>query len=135
MANLKTYLIFCRRVDTKKMNRRALEPLVYSGAMDVFSENRASLFASLNDALRLAEQKNRDEAQGQGNLFADFGAFDDDDKTTAISYAVKPEWSIKEKLEGERASLGYYLSGHPISVYEKEISQFCSTTIAGIFII
>ncbi len=123
---------FCRRVDIKKMNRRSLEPLIYSGAMDVFGETRATLLASLNDALQLAEQKSRDEAQGQGNLFGDFGAFDGSDESTAVSYSVKSEWALKDKLEGEKNSLGYYLSGHPISAYEKEISQFCSKTIAEI---
>jgi DNA polymerase III subunit alpha len=126
---------FCRRVDAKKANRRVVEALVRSGAMDEFGfadepidQVRARLAAELDDALQGAEQAARDQALGITDLFG--GVVDAAGHTPARLNVVP--LSRRERLEGEKETLGLYLTGHPIEEYLGEIRQICSNDIAGL---
>ncbi|AJC50538.1 DNA polymerase III subunit alpha [Coxiella endosymbiont of Amblyomma americanum] len=106
----------CYRVDLKKIGRRVLEPLIKSGAMDTFGVSRASLVRSLSKALRLAEQKNHNILLGQSDLFDN-----ELDTKSCDNYEKVPEWNDNERLRMEKETLGFYISGHPLQAYEKEI--------------
>ena len=106
---------FCSRVDLRKVNRRAVEPLIRSGAMDTFGVSRASLFESLTKAFQAAEQRNRDMILGQHNLFAEEVKGIDED------YTEVPEWNDSDRLRGEKETLGLYISGHPLQACIKEM--------------
>ncbi len=88
---------FCHRVDLRKVNRRVLEPLIKSGAMDVFGVPRASLMKSLNKALQSAEQKNRNAQVGQNDLFGN-----EPDAKQEKNYENTSEWNDNERLRGKR---------------------------------
>lgn len=118
---------FCQRVDLHKVNRRVLEPLILSGAMDVFSQSRENTMASLDKASKMAEQKRRDETLGQGDLFGI--SAQDSQKEQHVSYIEASPWSKKVRLQGEKNTLGFYLSGHPIQIYEKELESMISASI------
>lgn len=118
---------FCRRVDSRKLNRRTLEALIRAGAMTSFSDNRASLLASLTQAVDSAEQGARNQESGQSDLFGEIVS--DQLPTTLVS--VQP-WTKREMLQAERASLGIYLTGHPIDTYEQELAQFVQRRLADI---
>jgi DNA polymerase-3 subunit alpha len=121
---------FCGRVDLKKLNRRTLETLIRSGAMDCFEETRATLMASLSTALQTAEQHLRDSAAGQNDLFG-FSA--KPEHTSQDHQLTKlPEWDEEKRLEGEKETLGLYLTGHPIDRYEKELSRFITSRIVDL---
>lgn len=120
---------FCHRVDLRKVNRRVLEPLIRSGAMDDFDISRASLSGSLDQALRSAEQKNRNQKLGQHDLFGN-----ESKKEVVESYIIKPEWSIAKRLKGEKETLGLYVTGHPLDSCEKEIKAVGAVTISQLTI-
>ncbi|AIT63457.1 DNA polymerase III subunit alpha [Coxiella burnetii] len=106
---------FCSRVDLRKVNRRAVEPLIRSGAMDTFGVSRASLFESLTKAFQAAEQRNRDMILGQHDLFGEEVKGIDED------YTEVPEWNDSDRLRGEKETLGLYVSGHPLQACIKEM--------------
>ena len=124
---------FCRRVDLRKLNRRALEALVRCGALDHLGPNRATLMASLASALQLAEQHGRDEAAGQDDLFGNLAlSVPLEHAPISARFVEAAEWSDRERLEGEKETLGLYLTGHPIEQYQEELANFVKLRIADI---
>ncbi len=113
---------FCARVDTRKLNRRALEALIRAGAFDTIDPNRASLVATLEQALSHAEQHLRDLSAGQQDLFG---------QTQAVHLTHQPcaPWHESMRLQGEKETLGLYLSGHPINRYLPELAHFTTGQI------
>ena len=116
---------FCHRVGLRKVNRRIIEPLIKSGAMDTFGVSRASLIISLDKALRSADQKNRNAQLGQNDLFDS----DSDVKWDEHCEQVL-EWNDNERLRGEKETLGLYVSGHPLQACKKEIKTMGAVPIA-----
>jgi len=124
---------FCRRVDLRKMNRRAMEALVRCGALDRLGPNRATLMASLASALQLAEQHGRDAAAGQDDLFGNLAlSVPPEHAPVSARFVEAAEWSDRERLEGEKETLGLYLTGHPIEQYQEELANFVKLRIADI---
>lgn len=123
---------FCRRVDLKRMNRRSMEALVKAGALDLLGPNkhfndRASLQASLPDAMKAAEQASEDEAAGMGDLFG--GPAADASIVENVVWKTLRPWNDDDRLNGEKDTLGLFLTGHPIDQFEKEVSRFVSARI------
>lgn len=118
---------FCKRVDTRKANKRVLEALISSGAMDGLGPNRATMFASIETALKAADQHARSQSNGQFDMF---GA--SETKTDPSMFDRKPKWPQARLLEAEHTTLGIYLSGHPIDQYQKELSKFVSDQIVNL---
>jgi DNA polymerase-3 subunit alpha len=119
---------FCQRIDLRRVNRRVLESLIKAGALDSLGTHRAALLASLNVALAAAEQNERSRAAQQNDLF---GMGDDSGTDSAVvAYAETPPWSEDLRLEGEKETLGLYLTGHPIIRYELELSRIIDNTLA-----
>ncbi|MBN2689866.1 MAG: DNA polymerase III subunit alpha [Gammaproteobacteria bacterium] len=108
----------CKRVDTRKVNKKVLEALIKSGALDKFNKERSVLFASIATALKLAEQHAKEEMYGQGDLFGDF---EEDKNDNASLYVQADVWSDQIRLDAEKETLGLYLTGHPIAQYEAEL--------------
>jgi len=122
---------FCRRVDPRRMNKRTLEALIRAGALDSLGPSRAVLSAALDDAIRAAAQNQTNQNLGMMDMFGE--AFVDASATDVYaSYRQVREWSDKERLAGEKDTLGLYLTGHPIDEYEKELERFVSTRISDL---
>jgi DNA polymerase-3 subunit alpha len=119
---------FCRRVDTRKANRRVTEALIRSGALDELGPGRASMMTSLTMALQAAEQHDRDQSTGQNDLFG--GAVVA--SSQADHFSIAPEWTEEERLAGEKDTLGLYLSGHPITRFEVELDRFTSVRLCDL---
>jgi DNA polymerase-3 subunit alpha len=117
---------FCRRVDRRVVNRRAMEALIRAGAFDSIEPNRASLAASLGAALEAAEHGERFAAQT--SLFAAAG----EEAAVAFRLASVPPWGERERLLNEKQSLGFYLSGHPFSAYREELRRLARTQLANL---
>ena len=125
----KSLFDFCRRVDLKKLNRRTLETLVKSGAMDKIGPNRASLLASLSVAVQSAEQESKNSATGQNDMFGFSSSSAGDEPDDSGKLVQLPEWEEGKRLDYEKETLGLYLTGHPIARYQAELSKFVSTRI------
>lgn len=126
---------FCRRIDPKRMNKRTLEALIRSGALDTLGPNRAVLFAAMEDALKAAAQNHANQNLGMLDMFGDaFAAADesDGDSNVYAEYVNAREWTDRERLSGEKDTLGLYLTGHPIDEYERELKRFVSTRISDL---
>ena len=119
---------FCRRVDTRKANRRVIEALIRSGALDALGPSRASMMASLTVALQAAEQHERDSSAGQNDLFGGAVVPADAEKR----FSDTREWGEEERLSGEKETLGLYLTGHPITRFEAELDRFTTTRLVDL---
>ncbi|MEZ9059498.1 DNA polymerase III subunit alpha [Vibrio pelagius] len=114
---------FCARIDLKKVNKRVIEKLIMSGALDRLGPHRAAMMASLNDAVKAASQHHHAESFGQSDMF---GVLTDAPEEVEQKYTQVPKWPEKVWLEGERETLGLYLTGHPVNAYIKELAKYTS---------
>lgn len=107
---------FCTRVSLKAINRKTLEVLVHSGSFDEFGEDRAVLLASLDVAIEHAQLFKVDDSN-QFELFAD------EEMKLRPKYVQVDPIRQEDKLLFEKEALGFYLSDHPVSLYEKKLKQ------------
>lgn len=122
---------FCRRVDSKVVNKRILENLIKAGAMDWTGETRAGMTLRLEKVLASAGRAQRDRASGQVGLFDDMefaGGASDSSGEEAV-----PEWGKEERLEHEKELLGFYVTGHPLDQYRGAVDaeKFVSLGLLG----
>ena len=110
---------FVQRVSAVKPNRRVLEALIDSGALDSLAAHRALLHANLNDALKAAEKIARDSEAGQFDMFGTALAKPQSTKTLI----EVPAFDVLEKLNREKAVLGGYFSGHPLDAMRVEMAD------------
>src|SRR5690554_4401267 len=122
---------FCCRVDLKKLNRRVLEKLIKAGAMDSLGPHRAVIMATLEKAMRQAEQHARAEAIGQSDLFGVLTTASTDDEIEH-EFVQVPPWRESMWLEGERETLGLYLTGHPVNRYRTELKNYVPCVLADV---
>jgi DNA polymerase-3 subunit alpha len=108
---------FCRRVNPDKLNRRAIEAMIKSGAMDAFGETRRALVRALPEALKTAEQEARARAAGQNDMF---GIDEPEPAVEAVQVRDFVEWNEREFLRCEKEALGLYLSGHPFDAVARD---------------
>lgn len=128
-GNFSSLFEFCQRVDTRKVNRKVLEALIRSGCLDTFHDNRASLMASIDLATQTAEQRTRNLALGQNDLF---GGEVSTLNNSNLSYVSCASWNEQERLAGEKETLGWYMSGHPLARFEEELKQFITAPIVHV---
>lgn len=111
-------LDFCKRVESKVVNKRLLESLIRCGAMDSFKENRNQLLHMYEMAQTLGQKHQKDQALGTMSLFGD-------DEAAASEVLVTPnleDLPEEEKLRDEKEYTGFYITGHPLTAYEEELS-------------
>ncbi|MDE3140452.1 MAG: DNA polymerase III subunit alpha, partial [Pseudomonadota bacterium] len=117
----------CRRVGSTRVNKRVLEALIQSGACDALDADRATLWAQIPDALKAAEQHARAASAGQHGLFGG-----DDDAPEPLPRPRVPAWTLEQRLNGERAILGFYLSGHPTDAWRSLFAQLVPCALGDI---
>ncbi len=151
---------FCARVDARRVSRRTMDALIRSGAMDCLSfhsshsfqsfhssnasdssdlsypsnafnpSNRAELMYLLEDAMTAAEQMAKNRKEGQVDLFGDSFSVQD----VVVTKNIKPigPWSKQMIFEGEKETLGFYFSGHPLEQFDEELRRLTSSTISNL---
>ena len=124
---------FCNRMDLRKANKRAMETLIRSGAMDVLDpdRNRARLLHDLPRCMHAAEQTQRDQEAGQVDMF---GAFEPSSAGTDSEREISdvPAWPELQRLQAEKDSLGLYLTGHPVKVHFHDIRNFTTCVLGDV---
>jgi DNA polymerase-3 subunit alpha len=118
---------FCSRIDMRLANKKVLESLAQSGAMDSFSpqRNRNQLLQALDVAAAYALSVNDQRSRGQVSIF-------DQGDNTALAEPPLPDfqdWPDAERLAREKEFLGIYLSGHPLQRFREEVKLFSSTSL------
>ncbi len=119
---------FCEEVDSRTLNKRVLESLVKSGALDSLGWKRSQCMAMIDVAIEYGQKARRDRESGQKGLFASLSP-----GQSAIpepSPPDLPEWPIEERLALEKETLGFYVSGHPLDRFAAEVSRFSKKSIA-----
>ncbi|HET9625308.1 MAG TPA: OB-fold nucleic acid binding domain-containing protein, partial [Kofleriaceae bacterium] len=126
----------CRRVDTQKCNRRVLEQLIKSGALDGLpgGHHRAQWLGALDTALERGASEQRDRRSGQTSLFGLFASQEPAKPAAGPAPAmgeVYPEieaWGPKQLLAFEKEALGFYVSGHPLDRYRGDLQRYATAT-------
>lgn len=113
---------FCDRVDLKRVNKKVIEWLVKTGAFDFTKVERQRLFLSIDRAVDQGQSAQRDRASGQKSLF---GMIAKKTGKTALAedYVAGGEWPEKERLQYEKEGIGFYISGHPLDQYARELKR------------
>ena len=120
---------FCRRAESDKINRRALEAMIKSGAMDEFGETRRGLIQQVPEALKSADQHAKAKAAGQNDMF---GLETPAPETRTVQRVRLSEWREHELLGFEKESLGLYLTGHPFDAVRRDAGFFVDGKLADI---
>ncbi len=120
---------FCMRVDLNKVNKKIIESLIKSGAMDSLSYNRATKMKYLDEILRIATLEKRERKKKVKGLFS---SDDNSIKSQSIKIEEIEEWDKETKLMFEKELIGYYLTDHPLNKYKEILEKFSSATIEQI---
>ena len=125
------YVDFCRRLDTKVVNRRVLESLIRCGAFDSLGHRRAQLMAVVDQGLALAQQSQRERENGQLSLLDLMG--ESAREVVSISLPELREFPKDEMLAMEKEVLGLYISGHPLDQYRGALDTLAANSAAEIY--
>jgi DNA polymerase-3 subunit alpha len=124
-----TLFDLCDRIDLRLCNKRVLEALIGSGALDSLAGHRAQLLAVLDTAIQEGSLKQQERVSGQGSLF---GGAADSVAAPAVPAQlpnIAPQ-SESERLTREKEILGFYISGHPLEPYRAECELFATHTVS-----
>ena len=121
----KSIFQFCEKVDLRLLNKRVIESLIKSGAMDAMGR-RSQLMAVVDTAMEHAQKSQRDAAMGQHGLF---GVFAEED-TTQVEKPLPniPDWDEHQRLSAEKEILGFFITGHPLEKYGEKLLDFSALT-------
>ncbi len=121
LGRFKSIFEFCEQVDLRLLNKRVLESLIKSGAMDSFGR-RAQLMAVLDKAIEQAQKAQRDAEFGQHGLF---GVFQQEELAEQNGKLPNvPDWDEHMRLAAEKEILGFFISGHPLEKYRDKVIDF-----------
>jgi DNA polymerase-3 subunit alpha len=119
---------FCEKVDLRLLNKRVVESLVKSGAMDSLG-GRAQLMAALDRAIERAQKTQRDAECGQHGLF---GVFQTDTPQEPDRLPDVPDWDEYQRLAAEKEILGFFITGHPMEKYRDKLMDFSALDSSAI---
>ncbi len=125
IGKFKSIFQFCEKVDLGSLNKRMIESCIKAGAMDTFEGTRSQLMAVTDRAMEHGQRLMKDRLSGQAGLFGDMFASAEEREEPLPNV---PEWSLHDKLTGEKELLGFYVTGHPLDQYKDKVSELASHT-------
>ncbi len=114
---------FCERVDLRLVNRRMIQSLIQAGAMDSLKGHRAQKVSMVQQAMDWGQKSSKDRAKGQTSLFGEGSELFAPPELPQVE-----EWPTSYLLSREKEVLGFFVSGHPLERYEKELKRYANTT-------
>jgi len=125
-GTFKSFYQFCEKVDLRLLNKRVVESLIKSGAMDALGR-RAQLMAVTDSAMEHAQKTQKDAMLGQHGLF---GVFQQEDQNQANEKPLPntPDWDEHTRLGYEKEILGFFITGHPLEKYQEKLVDFHALT-------
>lgn len=116
-----SFINFLKRVDLRLVNKKAIESLIFAGAFDSIEPNRNKLFLNIERATLYAQRYGQtQEAMGQEGLFGTEENKSNHDDSIIQDY---PDFPESEKYNKEKSAIGFYITGHPLAEYEKELAN------------
>jgi DNA polymerase-3 subunit alpha len=126
LGRFKSIFEFCENVDLRLLNKRVLESLIKSGAMDSLGR-RAQLMAVLDKAMEQAQKTQRDAESGQHGLF---GVFQQEEPESANDHLPNiPDWDEHRRLTAEKEILGFFITGHPLEKYRDKLQDLQALSV------
>src|SRR5438105_7341947 len=127
VGRFKSIFEFCEEVDLRLLNKRVLESLIKSGAMDSLGR-RAQLMEVLDRAMEGAQKTQRDAESGQHGLF---GVFQQDETASHNGkLPANPDWDEHTRLAAEKEILGFFITGHPLEKYREKLEDLRALSTA-----
>src|ERR1700729_3386161 len=120
LGRFKSIYEFCENVDLRLLNKRVLESLIKSGAMDSLGR-RSQLMAVLDRAMERAQKAQRDVESGQHGLFGVFQQEESEVNNDTLPNI--PDWDEQVRLASEKEILGFFISGHPLEKYKDKLGD------------
>jgi DNA polymerase III subunit alpha len=117
---------FCTNIDTRLVNKRALEGLVLAGAFDSMDKNRSQLFNAIEAALDYGHKAQNSKLITANSLF---GEMEDEVQMIEPEIRKMEPWSSKEQLTKERQFIGFYVSDHPLRKFEVDYKSFATVRL------
>ena len=118
-GKFKTFTDFINRINPKDVNKLQLEGLVKAGAFDEIDPNRKKLFEAIPKIIQTIKSKHDEKVSNQTNLFNDINNVNNE----TFEFETSKSWTKKELLGEEFASLGFYISDHPLNEYKEFFTQ------------
>jgi len=140
---------FCERVDLRAVNKAALESFVKAGVFDTLHglDQRSSLLATIPEAVSAGQSRARDRADGQMSIFGDLlpadsasaardgasgneggaGSAAGSGSASGLALRKSAPWSHMQALSQEKEALGFFVSGHPLDEWSREVESFANT--------
>jgi len=109
---------FCERIDPRVVNRRVLESLINSGALDCFKRDREAMIAGLDRIMGHAQRTQENAVSGQADIFGASGG-----PKEKLQLPAAAPWLPSEKLHREFQAVGFYLSAHPLDEYRSVLEK------------
>ena len=119
---------FCDHIDSKLLNKRVLESLIKAGAMDTLGARRSQMYAAIDRAMEKAQRRQREKLSGQHGLF---GGASNVPEPVDEPLPDLEEWPEHEILASEFATVGFYVSGHPLSKYASKLAELGAIELAA----
>jgi DNA polymerase-3 subunit alpha len=117
---------FALRLDSRLVNKRTLDALIAAGAFDTLGRNRATLAAASERVVARAARVREEKELGQSNLFGG----GDEPADSGDNFPELPEWTLEDRLKGEKEVLGFYVTGHPLARFADPIARFADTKVS-----
>jgi DNA polymerase III subunit alpha len=130
LGGFSSFFQFCENVDTRLLNKRVLESLIRSGALDGLGPHRAQAMSVIDRAMERAQKLQRARESGQHGLFAAGG-----NGQSAPAPEILPEieeWPEHELLAAEYSTLGFFISGHPLDKFAGRLKDLAATDLAAL---
>ncbi len=122
-GNFRSLSDFCLQVDLRKVNKRVIESLIKCGAFDSIGPSRAQLLAGLEEAMEWSQGMERERSNPQIILFG----VSQPEGRAEPPFPVVPEWPESQRLAFEKETLGFYLTGHPLTRYADALQRLTTT--------
>jgi DNA polymerase-3 subunit alpha len=125
---------FCDRVDSRKVNKRVIESLIKCGAFDSTGSKRRQLMTCFEDIMDKAQRRQRERSSGQVNFLEQIDKDTDSQSSGPFDLALPdlPEWDQKELLLHEKETIGFYITGHPLSRFADRLSMIVNTDTSNL---
>ena len=112
---------FFKRIDSRTVNKKVIEALIKSGAFQSLHSNRAELFLNLENLISYMNSAQKDRQNGQMSIFS---LMNEEKAGDLFEFKKCEEWPREDLLKFEKELLGFYVTGHPLSKYEKLLKMF-----------
>ncbi|MEC9422790.1 MAG: DNA polymerase III subunit alpha, partial [Nitrospinota bacterium] len=129
LGSFKSLTELCESVDLQLANKRVFESLIKSGACDSIGQNRAKMLKDLQASMEKGQAKQRDKQLGQSSMFDTFA---EDQVFEKGNGSHVNEWNEMDRLKFEKESIGFYITGHPLDRFNKDLAWFTDATSASV---